>query len=148
MQDIASTTAQTLVDVFSFAPERAAEAVRSVADPGDVAACVGNCSGNGLCAGGVCHCHSGWAGTRCAWDSRCPNFCFARGHCSAAGECKCENGYSGLDCSVAPSCYRTAPCVHGECLRHVCHCWMGWEGASCANTTNASALSWDTYHLS
>ena len=40
MTDIATTTTQTLIDVFSFDPERAAEAVRSVADPGDVAACV------------------------------------------------------------------------------------------------------------
>ena len=55
--------------------------------------------------------------------------------------CECQNGYSGLDCSVAPSCYRTTPCVHGECLRHVCRCWMGWEGATCANATNASAYA-------
>ena len=37
---IAAATIDTLVDVFSFDRERAAEAVRSVDDPGDVESCV------------------------------------------------------------------------------------------------------------
>lgn len=67
--------------------------------------CPRNCSGRGVCVGGLCTCDAGFTGAACERPI-CPNDCGSargRGDCDKAHlrRCVCRYGYVGADCSQA-----------------------------------------------
>eukprot|EP00300_Choanocystis_sp_HF-7_P036711 c52604_g1_i1.p1 GENE.c52604_g1_i1~~c52604_g1_i1.p1 ORF type:complete len:1263 (-),score=167.85 c52604_g1_i1:16-3804(-) len=74
--------------------------------------CAHNCSGNGVCRQGSCHCSRGTSGHTCSIF--CPKGCSNQGVC-VHGSCLCSPHYSGLDCSVF---HPSPPVQHHTTLHH------------------------------
>ncbi|KAL5020999.1 hypothetical protein ScPMuIL_000154 [Solemya velum] len=61
--------------------------------------CIRDCSGNGACNNGVCHCKDGFIGDGCQRKA-CPDLCSVHGVCnSTTNTCQCHMGFGGADCS-------------------------------------------------
>ncbi|XP_028327165.1 N-acetylglucosamine-1-phosphodiester alpha-N-acetylglucosaminidase [Gouania willdenowi] len=99
-----------------------------------------NCSGNGDCVDGRCHCQEGWRGPTCDTLVCQPPACGPHGLCAASG-CICDAGWTGKNCSEAcPSgfygdgCNQTCPCGNGGTCDPVyghCSCPPGFHGDAC-----------------
>ncbi|KAL8587016.1 hypothetical protein ACOMHN_023406 [Nucella lapillus] len=65
--------------------------------------CPMNCTEQGSCEDGVCHCDAGRSGSGCEIDlTQCANNCSQNGDC-LNGVCTCRQGYRGDDCSLTES---------------------------------------------
>jgi len=101
--------------------------------------CPQNCSGHGICKGGVCDCNSGFAGPACdnvAAVSTCPNNCSGQGTCRMGNNsvlrCHCEDCYSGSDCSKSTVFCPGNCSSHGTCgCDGKCYCRPGYTGLAC-----------------
>ena len=107
------------------------------------AACDVECSGNGVCQGGVCKCNNenrdAWSGGKCEIMT-CPigasgQVCSGNGVCSSVHQtCACEPGWTGedcgtIDCPGAPPCNGKGICENVNPRR--CRCEPQWTGESC-----------------
>lgn len=86
-------------------------------DPCNPNPCIsGTCSNEG--GNFLCHCPSGYSGTRCENRDHCnPNPCNL-GKCTSQGNhyvCQCPPGYSGQHCENRDVCHPN-PCHNGLCL--------------------------------
>ncbi len=61
--------------------------------------CLNDCSFNGYCAEGVCHCKPGFDGEDCS-KSHCPNNCSGNGEC-LDGICNCHKDFGGPGCNIS-----------------------------------------------
>ena len=92
--------------------------------------CPKDCSGHGVCAGGICSCSPGWKGVDCATKSFCPNNCSGHGTC-VQSQCACGPGWSGDDCNIQINCANNCS-GHGVCVNMQCCCENGWTGNDCS----------------
>jgi len=65
----------------------------------DGVGCLNDCSGQGLCVDGRCHCLDQFTAEDCS-QPQCPRNCSGMGTCLPSGQCICKGRYVGEDCSV------------------------------------------------
>jgi len=96
-------------------------------------ACPNDCSGNGICCGGICACNPGYRGLDCSVE-RCPGKCSGKGECKL-GKCFCEPGFAGDNCEKELGCSEFGGKVcagHGTCHRGKCFCDPGFTNDKCS----------------
>ena len=98
--------------------------------PSPPAACLGGCSGRGVCFDGRCFCDPGYEGADCGREARCPSGCELHGTC-AYGVCWCDPGFAGIACESVFACPNECS-GHGRCANARCYCETGWGGVDCA----------------
>lgn len=96
--------------------------------------CLNNCSGNGLCISGKCHCKKGYIGEDCGkTESGCPKNCSDVGECKD-GICICQRETTGDDCGEKLTELSECPghCYNrGRCHNKKCFCNRGFRGSYC-----------------
>jgi len=103
--------------------------------------CLNNCSGQGICSGGVCSCDVGFTGADCSFVEEiysCPNNCTGRGYCrqtnvtNSGFKCFCQDCFSGPDCSQARIFCPGNCSGQGVCqCDGTCACQNGYTGVAC-----------------
>lgn len=100
-----------------------------------------SCNYNGKCtAPNTCTCFRGHTGARCEVDCGCAG----HGRCASDNRCECDAGYRFESGRCVPSCACATclgpnicgcsqTCVNGACYNGRCHCWAGFEGATCSD---------------
>ncbi|ODN02024.1 Teneurin-a [Orchesella cincta] len=92
--------------------------------------CPQQCTGNGNCVYGKCHCFDGFGGVDCS-ISVCPVLCSNHGRYSG-GICHCEAGWKGAECDIPEAECEIGNCNgNGDCVAGKCVCRKGWTGAFC-----------------
>ncbi|CAG7727590.1 unnamed protein product [Allacma fusca] len=99
-------------------------------EPTTEIACPQQCSENGNCIHGKCHCAEGFSGTDCS-NSVCPVLCSNHGR-FGGGACHCNVGWKGAECDIPESECEIGNCHgNGDCINGKCSCKEGWTGEFC-----------------
>eukprot|EP00750_Incisomonas_marina_P007803 INCI15054.3.p1 GENE.INCI15054.3~~INCI15054.3.p1 ORF type:complete len:2225 (-),score=199.35 INCI15054.3:719-7393(-) len=125
---------------ISNASATAAAAALSAISQSSFLAFTEDCSGNGVCVAGRCHCDRQHQGKFCEATVECPMNCSHRGICLRGNKCLCLPGFGGASCSQitsggdGPLADKVCPndCSgNGVCVLGACVCDKFFAGADC-----------------